>query len=89
MIALSKEWLKINNRITVATIVNSFDYDKSNLINRRLLMPIFERMGIKLHFTEADMIADCIKDVDDDLLRYRPLVIELTTGPNQKEFILP
>ena len=46
---LAKEWLKVNNRITVRSIFNSFDYSKSGYLDKDLIAPIFSRLGIKLH----------------------------------------
>lgn len=83
-----KEWLKVNHRLTVSTIFSAFDYNKSGFIEKDLFPKIFERLGIKIHENELNMIFECIKSEDDEELgRYRPLIIEVTTGPRQLEFI--
>lgn len=56
LLSLSKDWLKANNRITIRTIFNSFDYNKSGYLDRELLTPMFSRIGIKLHKNEAEML---------------------------------
>ena len=83
----TKQWLKMNDRVTVTPIFNSFDYNKSGLIEPDLLVPIFARLGIRLHKTESDIIFNCLNKEDEDLCKYKPLVVELTTGPAQLEFI--
>jgi Ca2+-binding EF-hand superfamily protein len=87
IIRRTKDWLKHNDRITVVTIFNSFDFNKSGFIEKELLFPIFVRMGVKLHKNEADIIFNCLNSEDEFLCKYRPLIIELTTGPSQIEFI--
>jgi hypothetical protein len=82
-----KEWLKINDRLTVPTIFNNFDYNKSGFIEKELLIPIFARLGIKLHEKEINMLFNCLNKEDEFVCKYRPLVVELTTGPRQLEFI--
>lgn len=82
-----KEWLRINDRLTVPSIFNNFDYNKSGFIEKDFLVPIFARLGIKLHEKEVDMLFNCLNKEDNFLCKYRPLVIELTTGPRQLEFI--
>ena len=85
-----KEWLKVNNRLTVSTIFNSFDYNRSGFMEKDLFPKVFSRLGIKLYDEELDIIFNCLnKDDKDnqDLAKYRPLVVEITTGPKQIEFI--
>jgi Ca2+-binding EF-hand superfamily protein len=82
-----KEWLKINNRLTVSTIFNSFDLNRDGVIEKPLFPMIFERLGIKLHEKEVDMLFNCLNKDDPDLAKYKPLVVEITTGPRQIEFI--
>jgi len=82
-----KEWLKINERLTVSTVFNSFDINKSGFIERDTLKPIFARLGIKIHEREVEMLFNCLNKDDPDLCKYRPLVREITTGPHQIEFM--
>ena len=63
----TKQWLKANDRITVAPIFNSFDYNKSGFIEPDLLIPIFARLGIQLHKDESDIIFNCLNKEDEDL----------------------
>ncbi|CAI2367120.1 unnamed protein product [Moneuplotes crassus] len=83
-----KEWLKINNRLTVPAIFKTFDYNRSGFMEKDLFPKVLERLGIDLYEEEVDLLFNCLKsEENEDLARYRPLVVEITTGPNQIEFI--
>ena len=87
ILELSKKWIKINNRLTVSSIFNSFDTNKSGYLDKEQLQLIFCRLGIQLHKNEVQILFNWLKDEEGNSWRYRPLVSELTTGPCQIEFI--
>jgi Ca2+-binding EF-hand superfamily protein len=80
-------WLKINHRLTVPTIFNTFDLNRDGKIEKELFPKIFERLGIQLRDKEVDMLFNCLNKDDPYLAQYRPLVVEVTTGPRQIEFL--
>jgi len=77
----------VNHRLTVETIFTTFDYNRSGFLEKGLFYKIFTRLGIDLYEEEIDLLFNCLNKDDPDLALYRPLVIEITTGPKQIEFI--
>ena len=81
-----KAHLKKNHRLTPGLIFSSLDQMQQDMLSHRDFTHALERVGIKLHQKEFDIICGLLDQNNDGSIKYKPLVQELQGVP-QKMFI--